>query len=320
MNNVLIIGIDKSNHNYKKIYGFINSFKKKYNVFHLSEDNLHKINSCIKNNLIDTIFCETENFLNINFTNVKNCILWSNYDISKILKISNIYQNTKFIFACKSVIHRPEITKNYIKNYGINYQIHGQEGQNLENLLNILSKSKKIDKDTFAITNNLYYMYLPCCLSEVGKIEQIEYDICYFGTVHNRPSVKNILLSLKSSGYRVISSLFSGIIPPEECIEYYSKTICTVSEQVHPVGLEFPVRLGESTANGCRLFLFDNFNLSHKISEKIPEYSKVENQQSVVDYINLIKKDDSLRKKIHKNFSSTYDKMVENIEKILENY
>jgi len=318
MKNILIIGIDKTNPNYKKIYGFINSFKKKYNVFHISQDTKEIINSCIVSNRIDTIFCETSNFMNIDFTNVSNCILWSNYDINKILKISNLYLNTKFIFCCKSAIHKEEVVRKYISKHGKRYQFHLEEGQNLEIFLEVFKKSKKIDEDSCIITNNLCFTYLPCCISEPGTIRDIEYDICYFGTVNNRPLVNETLKYFFQKGYRVASTLFLGHISPEKCIEIYSKSICTVSEQVHPVGLEYPVRLGESTANGCRFFLYDQFGLSCNISEKIPEYTKINTKNDLVKYIELIKKDTHEREKLINNFSCTYDKAVDNLVNLLQ--
>lgn len=318
MKNVLIIGINNTNPNYKKIYGFINSFKKKYNVFHISDDSTDTINRCISENHIDTIFCETANFMNINFKNIKNCILWSNYDIIKIMTIAESNLNTKFIFCCKSPIHDEEIVKKYITNHGKNYSVHEQEGQDLQNFINIFNKSKKINKDTAVITNNLCYTYLPCSLSELGTIRDIEYDLCYFGTIHNRPLVNQTLIEFGKKGYRVISTLFSGNIKPEKCIEIYSKTICTISEQVHPVGLEYPVRLGESTANGCRFFLYDTFGLSPSISEKIPDYTTIKNSNEIVTYIDKIRNDDSERKKLYNNFHSTYDNSVNELVKLLE--
>lgn len=314
---VFINGIDKTNFNYRKIYGFIESFSKNYTVIH-NPDDITIFSSLKQNNDIDIFFGETGQGLNIDYTNIKNVVLWANYDVRKILELSKKFKDTRFILASKSLMHNREITRDYIEKFGKHYQIYGNEGQDLVNFMNIIDSSNKLSNNSYQLTDNLFYIYLPCSLSEHGNLNFVEYDVCYFGTSYNRPRVNNALNVLSKAGFSVKTTNIQGFISPEECFNLYSKTICTISEQIHPVQLEYPVRLGESSANGCKTFLYDDLSLHREKSNLVPMYKKIENLEEVVEYISKVKRNDDLRKDIYNSHMATYDEAVSFIKSLLQ--
>jgi hypothetical protein len=306
MKTVLVLGIGDYNYNHRKITGWLKAFKEKYHVKHVDRDNLGEIQRVIDGGDIDIVFGESHHFLQINFSKIPVCVIWQNYDIEKVLDLSGKYPNTKFILACKSIMHNVAINEDYIKKHGSDYQIDMSEGQNLIKFQGVIEKSQIIDNNTFKITDNLFYIYLPYCLSEAGALQNVEYDICYFGSLHNRPRTINILNELKDKGYRVVSNLYQGHLSPDDCFNLYSKTICTISEQVAPIQMEYPVRLGESTANGCLFFLYDDLLNSRHQSPLIPFYKNYNEITDISNYIDEIKNNNSKRNNLFNNFTQTY--------------
>ena len=312
--NISVVGIDRTNHNYKKIEGFINTFSVNNKVTHY-KSMLH-----IRNNS-DLLFAEPDS-LDINFNLFKYVVIWINLDIEKMIELSNKYKNVKFILAVKSPIHIESIVVDYIDKNGFNYQYNGLEGINIKKSFDIINNSDKIDDNTFKINDNLYYMYLPCCLSEKNVNElSIEYDIIYFGTIDNRPNIIKIINNFKNK-YNLITNNTVGFKNPEEVYNYYSKSIVCIHEQVHPVIIEYPVRFGESSSNGCVFFSIEDIKLNGKIKNmELPYYydfNNIDDMISKIDEYLSINKEILLKNKINNSlsFNLTYENIFMKIKKI----
>jgi hypothetical protein len=180
----------------------------------------------------------------------------------------------------------------------------------------VLDSSKDFSDVIFKIDENLVYTFVPCSLSQTAGPLDAEFDVCYFGTTDNRPKVAALLAELSSRGYRVKSTFDSGFIHPETCIELYRRSVCNVTQQVHPVLLEHPVRLGESTACGCKTFVLDPVMMSSYGDPLVPEFIVPRSFKDIENYIKSNTSTDA-RQKIVENFTSTYDNAVDRILKAI---
>jgi len=307
---ILVVGCGKEDLiNHRKIEGFYNSFSKigecewvqkifdcKYNEYDLVFGEIHL--SEIKQNL--------DKFINMN---IKSVVIWMTYSPKKIIELVNLKKDTHFINAYKTNILNKDIIHQYIEKYKIDeYQIYKDEGVFFKEILNF---------DFEDVPSNLEFCYLPCSLSEKEEFfSNKPYDICYFGSLNNRPVVK-VAIQILSKKYNVIANGYdiSGIKTPYECYQLYKSCKVTLSEQVHPVVLEYPVRLGESTSTGCHLFLIEPIKCNDVKNKFIPDYTSC---QSVEDLVNKVSEyidnfDIKNSKDIYDNFSSTYDNAVEYI-------
>ena len=81
-----------------------------------------------------------------------------------------------------------------------------------------------------------------------------------------------------------------------------------MSEQVQPVVLEYPVRLGESTSTGCKLFLLEKIPI-HSNNKLIPEHVSDLNTKDLIknleNYLENFTVEES--EKLYLNFESTYN-------------
>lgn len=303
---ILLVGSGPDNHNYKKIEGFYKAFSKMGNVewvqdiFDCKSTNY---DICFAESNIDTVINRIEEYKSLK---IKKQIFWTCADIHKLIKIATVVKETSFINAYKSNVLDDRILIEYQNKFGGEYQKVGWEGINISDYLNI--GSFKID--------NLILFYLPCCLSEQHDfVEEKIYDICYFGTIRNRPNVARVIDAL-SSKYNIIVHAWDrdGIKHPEECYNLYKQSKITLSEQVHPVILEYPVRMGESTSTGCKLFLLEEISIKSD-SDLIPEYescfSYSEMIEKIENYLSNFKIENS--KKIYDQFLSTYDNAVQKL-------
>lgn len=304
---ILVVGCGKEDViNHRKIEGFYNAFSKigecewvqnffdcKYNEYDIIFGEIHL--SQLRSNI--------NRYLNMK---IKSQIIWMTYEPEKIIEIANLKKDTYFISACKTNIFNEKITTKFIENFkDDSYQIYKDEGVRFNNILKF---------DFQKTPDNLEFCYLPCSLSEKEDfVEEKIYDICYFGTLGNRPGVKLALDELskkykvKANGYDI-----SGVLTPQECYNLYKKTKVTLSEQVHPVILEYPVRLGESTSTGCRLFLIESIDCNEETNDLIPDYTHCDNVQDMIDKVsNYIDNFEiSTSKELYQNFKSTYDTAV----------
>lgn len=300
---ILIVGIEKSNMNSRKIEGFYNSFRKLGEVEWVT--NLFQC----KSREYDIVFGEMSigEILN-RFQEYKNLdirvhILWRTFDISRLVQLADAKKDTFFISACKSNILDRSITSEFIRNYGEEYQMYEDEGVSLV----------EFTKDLQISRQNLHLCYLPCSLSEKEEfISEKPYDICYFGTIRNRPAVEIALTEL-AKHYRVLTNTYdtTGIMHPNQCYELYKQTKTTISEQVHPVILELPVRLGESTSTGCKLFLFEPIQLIAP-NKLIPNYTSCQSTQSLITEISRYLDNYSTvsSRDLYNSFEATYDNAV----------
>lgn len=294
MKKVLIFGADNSNYNYKKIEGFIYGFRTLgYDVFHYSRDISNE--ELLTHGNIDIIFTESSRIY-VNYTNVKNVIFWTNYDIDNIIKLAISNPSLNIILGPKSFIFDQNINEEYMKKFNTPYyQKVSFEGQNLSYINNILRKSVKITDSVYKILNNLTLMYMPCSLSIQQKPQEIKknrYKFAYFGTGSNRPGVTEVIKYLLNhpvyNKQTIVNFVENGIINPEKCLEYYRETEYVLHEQVHPVILEYPVRLGEATSCGSTILMIENLPLYERVSQldKIPELRKFNTTEDLIANLN----------------------------------
>ena len=298
---ILLVGAKKENHNYKKIEGFYNAFKNKgdvewvRNFFECKSDYYDLVFGEIN---IDEIINKLSDYKKIK---IKTHIFWNTIDFNKLKNMSNLITETNFICAYKTDITNKNALIEYQKQYGNSYQTWSYEGINIDDFIN---------NDKTIINNNLKLVYLPCCLSEKEPFENEKiYDLCYFGTIENRPNVKYILDRI-SEKYKILTNFSDqgSVLTPEECYSFYKKTKATLSEQVQPVVLEYPVRLGESTSTGCKLFLLEKIPI-HSNNKLIPEHVSDLNIEDLIknleNYLENFTVEES--EKLYLNFESTYN-------------
>lgn len=305
--NFLIAGVNKSNYNYRKIEGFYNSFSKIGNtewVQSIFDAKLTKYDICFSElNINDLLKDQYKKF------QIKKHVVWGTYQCDKLIEVANNFPQTVFVNLYKSDVLNPEISESYIDKFGKEYQMCPPEGVDL----------LQLRKDFNSIPNNLFLGYLPCCLSELGKFSEDKiYDIAYFGTLFNRPIVSKILNKL-STKYKISSydSSHGTYLNPDQCFDIYKNSKLTISEQVNPVILELPVRLGEATANGCKTFILENIPINQE-SDFIPSYESCFSEQEMLDKIEsyLSNFDLTESKKLHNDFCSTYDRAVSFLTRI----
>lgn len=306
----IIITGDISTRDKFKLTGFINSFSNiiNSNVEYLEPNKLINSHSC------DILFGESGIWLDIDYTNIKNVFIWSVISIDKILNLSTKFKNTKFFICSKSILHDENIIKDYRNIYkSDDYLIYGVEGVNVQNFINELLISEKINKNLFRINNNTFYFYLPCCLADSNIYNKVEknIDITYFGTIENRPRLKKLVDKLKQNGLNVVTNEQNNYITPEECVSYYNRSITTLHEQVGPVYLEYPVRLGEASYCRSKVFSIDDMELSNYSNndENLPNYISSNSIddifERIVKYIERYKNSEILDE--DNNYNYTYD-------------
>jgi len=300
---IIVVGIGKDNHNYRKIEGFFDAFSQVGEVEWLQQDWIY---TC-KHQSYDLVFGEISfsylfnNIEKFKSLNIKSIVTWVTADINKLVEFSLTKRETKFVNLYKSNLFNKKILKEYKKIYGDTYQQTLDEGIAVEDFLNLQDKK---------ITDNLSIDYLPCSLSKLGKTEEKIYDVCYFGTINNRPIVREIINDLKKK-YRVFTNFsdVDSVLKPEECFSLYSKSKLTISEQVYPVPLEYPVRLGESSANGCKCFIHSSFDIKDSQNPLIPDHIISNDKKKLIEEIDqfLESYTDDYAKKMIDNFSATYE-------------
>jgi hypothetical protein len=225
-----------------------------------------------KSNQYDLVFGEMnieEIFNNIDkyqTISIKRHIFWSTIDLSRAIYLAKIRPDVDFIFSYKSNVLNAPILNSYKASYGKLYQHTGNgEGIDVDDFITLDIKS---------LPKNMKIFYLPCSLSVKEEFTyQKDIDICYFGTLNNRPNVE-YLLKKYTNRYKIYNTAWDRNLKltPDECYQIYKRSKITISEQINPVVLEYPVRLGESTSTGCRVFLLEKIPLMCD-NEFVPEHS-----------------------------------------------
>lgn len=289
----LIFGIGSGNYNYKKIEGFINGFRTLgYDVHHYQHDISYDL--LRSHGDVDVVFTESSKIYD-NYNNIKNIIFWTNYDIDTIISLATANPKLNIILGPKSFIFDQSINEEYTKKFSTPfYQKISFEGQNLLYINNVLRKSIKLNESAYKIRDNLTLLYMPCTLSlkqDKDSIKQNRYKFGYFGTGNNRPGVVEVLKYLRNhpkyKNETIVNFVETGLITPEKCLEYYKETEYVLHEQVHPVILEYPVRVGEATACGSTILMIEDLPLYEKVSQldKIPEVKKFKTAKNLIDSI-----------------------------------
>jgi hypothetical protein len=304
----IIITGDISTRDKFKLTGFIDSFS---NID--SDIEYLEPNKLINSYKCDILFGESGIWLDIDYTNIKNVFMWSVISIDKILNLSEKFKNTKFFICSKSILHDEKIIKDYQNIYkNDEYLKYGVEGVNLQKFLDRLKISEKINKNLYKINNNTFYFYLPCCLADskiYNKVEK-DIDITYFGTIENRPKLKILIDKLKQKGLNILSNKEGNYITPEECISYYNRSIITLHEQVGPVYLEYPVRLGEASYCRSKVFSIDEMELSNYSNndEILPNYISSNSIDDIIEKIvKYIERYKNYEISDDDNYNYTYD-------------
>jgi len=325
MKTIVIIGIGKENYNYKKIKGFVDAFGKLgYEVFHYTHLNHNILN---KHSSIDILFAETE-YLEGRFSNVKNFILWTNTKLYQVINFAKNNDHLKMIFAPKSFMFDRDVNEMYVETFSTTgYQMVDHEGQDLDSVLELIDKKQKINEFTYKILDNLIFSYMPCSKSdliEVETIKEAKYKFSYFGTGYNRPQILAAFNFLNQKIPNQIKYHFvenGGPIDPEQCISFYRESGYVLHEQVNPVILGYAVRIGEASAAGAKMILFETLPLYDKVKElnKIPEMIKF---GSVTEFINKFDSIESRsideRKKAAADFKFTYENAIKEFEELLK--
>jgi hypothetical protein len=323
MKTVVVIGIGKENYNYKKIEGFINGFTLlKYEVYHyrfLNQEILSKHKS------IDILFSESD-YLEGTFNNVKNVILWTNAKLTEVVNFAKRNSNINIIFSPKSFMLDEEINEKYYEKFSTyDYQMVGFEGQSLDMISDIIKTKKKLDDFSYVLLDNLIFSFTPCAKSESVDPESIKdskYRISYFGTGYNRPKIMQIYNFLQEKVPNQIKIYFvenGGPINPETCISFYKESDYVLHEQVNPVILEYAVRVGEASAAGAKVILFEDLPLYEKVFslKKIPEMIKVNSVEYFLNNLDKFpKRNLEERKEQSLKFTHTYNNAIKEFEEL----
>jgi hypothetical protein len=326
MKTIVIIGIGKENYNYKKIKGFIDGFKEfGHEVFHYTYLN-HDILK--KHQQIDILFAET-NYLEGIFYNVKNFILWTNTKLYQVINFAKVNNHLNIIFAPKSFMFNTQVNEIYFeKMLTTEYQMVDHEGQDLDFVTELINKKEKINEFTYKIFENLIFTYMPCSKSDLinsDSLKEAKYKFSYFGTGNNRPQVVAALNFLNERIPNQIKFHFvenGGPIDPDQCISYYKESEYVLHEQVNPVILEYSVRIGEATAAGSKIILFETLPLYEKVKllNKVPEMIKYNSAEEFkLNFDKIETRNLETRKIDSKNFNFTYSNAIKDFE-ILSNY
>ena len=259
-------------YNKKKALGMMNALKKQeYDIFltHIN-NNLFDVGPC------DLLFGELKT-INLDFKNFKNVFVWSLMDLDRLIQVAEAHPDTNFIIGSKSYVHEPLIVEKHCSLYGNIYmKDYEPERINLEDYIRILSNSKKINDNIYQILNNLYYYFAPLSLSEDEPIQKEKiYDVCYFGTLENRPNIKKFFENNKHKINCIGSFNIDGITDPENVINYYQKSKLVIHEYVNPPILEHPVRLGEAPRQGCQYIGLSTIDLSSTYNPLVPNHKLV---------------------------------------------
>lgn len=298
MNRKVFVTGDISTRDKFKLTGFIDGFSRIIETTYIQP----RLKEQIKiDDHYDVIFGESGDWLDIEYTNIRNAFMWFVIDPNIISTISKKYPDTNFYMCSKSLIHDIETSNEYIEKYGTSsYMKHGIEGVDIKEFVEIIGRSEKISNGLYRITRNFFYLYLPCSLVS-GNLrledQDKDIDVTYFGTRNNRPGVSQVLSWMESKGYKVVYNQPDNYISPEECVEYYKRSIVTIHEQVGPVYLEFPVRFGEASYYGSKIFSLDrmeNLEKYAKCDPNIPTFKSFKNTEDLIDsavaYIESYKK------------------------------
>lgn len=268
--------------NYKKPMGFFNSFvKKNIKIDHMKDGNY----GC-SSKTTDLLFGESHD-LTCDFSKNKFVVFWDNIEINKIKQIAHRFSETIFVIATKSWIFDHNINSSFCSKYDNKYAYFNRENiyfnlshieENIKN--NIIDRQDNLYK----LSDNLYLTYLPCSLSEDSPCDtqNREYDVVYIGSTHNRPFVSKAIDFLKNK-YNIFST-YEKKIGPEEAINIYEKSKVAIHEQVSPVLLEHPVRLGECRRKGCSFVSLSEFVLPNQ-TQLIPDFHHCSNYDVFVETI-----------------------------------
>lgn len=318
----VVLGADKTNYNYKKIEGVFQA------LIELGFDTHHYTPETSKDGLIshkniDVVFAEM-NVAGLPLHNVKKLIIWCNINLLEAIGLAAANPGTRIIVAPKSYMLSSALNKEYAKKFGTyDYQKIDYEGQDLDIFEKIIrTASRPIDSTTYQISDNLFYVYGPCSLAMTQNVETTlpvaEYKFAYFGTGSNRPGVVEALQYIESKRLAKTAVHFAegGPIHPDTCIDLYKKSQYVLHEQVMPVVLEHPVRLGEASSCGCEVLSIENISLIEHTKGFVPGYTSFRSVHELISNLDRLP-DISLEARMQKvrKFSHTY---VAFLQKLLQ--
>ena len=287
---VIITG-DTSTRDRFKLDGFINSFSSISDVEYVMPPLVNNLN---RNQVYDILFGESGDWLYLDYSNIRNVFMWTIIDPIKFKEVAKKYPFTNFYICSKSIIHDRKSVLECINEYeSSKYLERTLEEIYLPEFINLIEKSEMLENNLYRIFDNLYYFYLPCSLSSKTNLikgTDKDIDLTYFGTRENRPGVSSIINQMMSLGYSCVYNEPNKYIKPEDCISYYNRSIITIHEQVGPVYLEYPVRFGEASYCGSKIFSLDrtkslcNFS---KTNPNVPSFESFDNITELVKKASL---------------------------------
>lgn len=323
MKTVVVIGIGKENYNYKKIKGFIDGFNLLgYNTFHYRHLNQEVLKQHTK---IDLLFAETE-FLDGTFDNVEKFILWTNTKLQAVIDFAKCNKHIDIIFSPKSFMFNEEVNEKYQELFSTyEYQMVDHEGQDLEIISELVKRKEKINEFSYQLLDNLILSYMPCTKSETidsNTLKESKYRFSYFGTGGNRPKILHAVKELCVKFPELIKIHFveqGGPIDPETCVSFYKESDYVLHEQVNPVILEYAVRVGEASAAGAKVILFEDLPLYEKVFslKKIPEMIKINSVEYFLNNLDKFPKRSLEEKKEQSlKFTHTYNNAIKEFEEL----
>lgn len=269
MKSAVIAGIGPDNYNFRKLENIAAGF----NSLGFEKTEILSNTEKLSGMSADVAFVESDLQISTDLSGFRKVIVWQNWNPSRLLGFSSRAPDTQFVLAAKSAVHVAEFRERYRKTFGTDEYQRCDETRELIDL----KEYKGINKPVQRITSNMTYAYAPLSTASDPRYSVAkDIDVVYFGTGANRPGVVEILRSLPPD-LRIAAHFIenSGPVHPEVCVSLYRRAKVCLHEQVSPVWGEFAVRLGEATAQGCRVVsLSRQLSISDIVKDElVPEHS-----------------------------------------------
>lgn len=312
----IIFGIPQENYNFKKIEGIAQAFESTgHDTYVTTGDKLRSWKDPC-----DIAFIESDVPEDFNFSTFKKVVIWQNWSISRISKISRRHPDVKFCLGAKTSVHDKTFRNYYYNTFKTyEYQRYDETHEVID-----LQECEILHSNVQKLSSNLSYAFLPLTAASDPRFNvEKDIDVVYFGTASNRPNIINALRNLQTSHPKIsISAHFvekGGPIHPEICVQKYRRAKVCLHEQVGPMWGEFAVRFGEATAQGCRVISYmPFFGISDYFSDSlIPEHDYARNMKDLIDRATYWLEDrDDVKKKrlVMREKTSTHIDFVNRID------
>ena len=281
MKSAVIAGIGPDNYNFRKLENIAAGFES----LGFEKTEILSDTEKLTGMSADVALVESDIPVSADLSGFKKVVVWQNWNPSRLLEFSSRAPDTHFVLAAKSAVHVAEFRERYRKTFNTDEYQRCDETRELIDL----KEYESINEPVHRITSNMTYAYAPLSTASDPRYAVAkDIDVVYFGTGANRPGVVEILRSLPSN-LRIAAHFIenSGPIHPEVCVSLYRRAKVCLHEQVSPVWGEFAVRLGEATAQGCRVVsLSRQFSISDIVKDElVPEHSNARTIEEALEEI-----------------------------------